>query len=61
MADIHSTRDFFNECETICAAFEAMAIWTGQESERIEAAQMPIIRRFRDLLDQSDAIVQGGD
>jgi len=59
MADLHTTRQFFDECDVICTALESMASWTGQESERIEAAQAPIISRFRDLLDQADSIIGG--
>lgn len=61
MAVIHSTRQFFDEIEIICTAFESMLPWVSNESDRVEYVQVPIIRRFRDLLDQADSIVGADD
>lgn len=57
MATINSTRQFYNEVEIICTALESMLHWVGNESDRVEFVQVPIIRRFRDLLDQADSLV----
>ena len=57
MAEINSTRQFYNEVEIICTAFESMLPWVGNESDRVEFVQVPIIRRFRNLLEQADSLV----
>lgn len=57
MADIHSTRQFHNEVEVVCSAFESMFYWTEEESEKVAKSQLPIIRRLRELLDAADSVV----
>lgn len=60
MAIVNTTRDFFDECDSICSALEAMTSWTAEESERVQLVQLPILRRFRQVLDEADSVIDGG-
>lgn len=56
MAEINSTREFFNEVDTICTALEALQHWVDNESEKVGQAQYPLIRHFRRVIDDSDKV-----
>lgn len=52
MATVNSTRQMWNELENVCTALEKMACWTGTQSNDVELVQLPILQRFRDVLEQ---------
>lgn len=56
MAEINTTRHFFDEVETICTALEAMQVWVDNESEKVGQVQYPLIRHLRCVLDAGDSL-----
>lgn len=57
MANVNTTRQFHNEVDVVCSAFESMFYWSENECEKVAMAQLPIIRRLRGLLNEAGEIV----
>lgn len=57
MVVIGSTRELHSELDTVCSAFEALFKLNENRDSCFEAAAVPALRRFRELLDSGDAIV----
>jgi hypothetical protein len=56
MATVNSTRELHTELDAVCSALEALFDLASAEHSRIEAAALPAMLRFRQLLDASDSI-----
>lgn len=57
MAELNTTRQFFDEVNVVCSAFESMFWWSEEQSENVALVQLPIIRRLRGLLEEADSLV----
>lgn len=58
MATIDSIRSFHNELANVCDSLESLFKLAGDDFFDFDLAARPAMARFRDLLDQSDSLIE---
>lgn len=57
MISVQNTRELHSQLDAVCTSLEAIFRLAGADHEELEAAALPSMMRFRELLDLGDSLV----